>query len=318
MRIAKAIFGLIGTAILGLLVTYIMIPDWTMTNLRDYFWQTVGGFLISAVFGGALVFIAYATYITWRLGDKPVKAFKSLKRVASLEGCESLDSMVEPIKELDEASRQIDEKDQEIDFLKKQIEAADNAKELKNQEPDGIEILRGDDALNLIRMLTDNQKSALAYFYGEGGSAEADSMDAELIELSRLGLLLQPQYFAPGMTAKWIVPPNVNKILDDHPDLLEGFLGPLPVSIETLQELPPSIARHIVEMAENGKDVPFQKITMQENESLLNGDGIFERPKMVFAGSARDAEFYRLTKEWRLFLSDEENLNKAKIVAGMK
>lgn len=217
-----------------------------------------------------------------------------------------------------ERRKKFAEKDKEIDFLKKQIEAADNAKELKNQEPDGIEILRGDDVLNLIRMLTDNQKSALAYFYGEGGSAEADSMDAELIELSRLGLLLQPPFFAPGMTAKWVVPPNVNKILDDHPDLLEGFLGPLPVSIETLQELPPSIARHIVNMAENGKDVPFQKITKQENESLLNGDGIFERPKMVFAGSARDAEFYRLTKEWRLFLSDEENLNKAKIVAGMK
>ena len=85
-------------------------------------------------------------------------------------------------------------------------------------------LLTGDDALNLIRMLTDNQKRALAHFYENGGSGEADPLDAELIGLSRLGLLQRPLMFSPGVDAKWVVPINVNKILSDHPDLLDGFL----------------------------------------------------------------------------------------------
>lgn len=197
-----------------------------------------------------------------------------------------------------------------------EIDAAWNA-----ARDDGGEVLTGDDALNLIRMLTDNQKSALVYFYKMGGSAEADPLDAELIELSRLGLLQQPAMFVPGMSAKWVVPINVNKILADHPDLLDDFLeddNSLPVCIETLQRFSPSFVCRVIEMAESGKDVPFQQITREENESLLEGDGIFERPKMVFSGCARDAEFYRPTREWRLFLSEGDNLEKARIVARMK
>ena len=99
MSIAKALFGLIGSALVGLLLTSIAIPEWTMMNLEQHFWQTVWGFLISAAFGGAVVFVAYATYIDWRLGSGVCKAFDKLRSIAGLEGCTSLADMVEPIKE---------------------------------------------------------------------------------------------------------------------------------------------------------------------------------------------------------------------------
>lgn len=100
MRIAKALFGLIGTAILGLLATYIMIPEWVLVNLEQHLWQTIGGFLISAAFGGAVVFIVYATYMGWKLGSKPCKAFDDLRGIDGLGGCESLADMVEPVKQI--------------------------------------------------------------------------------------------------------------------------------------------------------------------------------------------------------------------------
>lgn len=98
MSIAKALFGLIGSALIGLLLTSIAIPEWTMMNLEQHFWQTVWGFLISAAFGGAVVFVAYATYMDWRLGSGACKAFGKLRSIAGLEGCTSLGDMVEPIK----------------------------------------------------------------------------------------------------------------------------------------------------------------------------------------------------------------------------
>lgn len=100
MRIAKAILGLIGTAILGLLATYIMIPEWVLMNLEQHPWQTIGGFLISAALGGAVVFIAYATYMGWRLGDRPCKAFDDLRGIDALRECKSLADMVEPVRKL--------------------------------------------------------------------------------------------------------------------------------------------------------------------------------------------------------------------------
>lgn len=99
MSIAKALFGLIGSALVGLLLTSIAIPEWTMMNLEQHFWQTVWGFLISAAFGGAVVFVAYATYMDWRLGSGACKAFGKLRSIAGLEGCTSLADMVEPITE---------------------------------------------------------------------------------------------------------------------------------------------------------------------------------------------------------------------------
>lgn len=100
MNIAKTIFGLIGTAILGLLATYITIPEWVLMNLERHFLQTVWGFLISAALGGAAVFIVFSTYVSRRLGSRPCKAFDDLKRIDGLGDCESLADMVERIKKL--------------------------------------------------------------------------------------------------------------------------------------------------------------------------------------------------------------------------
>lgn len=100
MSIAKALFGLIGTAIIGLFVTSVAIPEWTLMNLELHFWQTVWGFLISAAFGGAAVFIIHSAYIGWRLGDNPCGAFDELKGIEQLQGCKSLSDMIDPVKAL--------------------------------------------------------------------------------------------------------------------------------------------------------------------------------------------------------------------------
>lgn len=119
MRIAKAIFGLIGSALLGLLVTFAAIPEWTLTNLERNFWQTVGGFLISAAFGGAVVFIAYSTYVSWRLGSRPYKAFDDLRRIDGLGECESLADMVKPIKSLVSSKGELNARDERIAELER-------------------------------------------------------------------------------------------------------------------------------------------------------------------------------------------------------
>lgn len=122
MRVARALLGLIGTAILGLLATYIMIPEWVLMNLEQHLWQTIGGFLISAALGGAVVFIAHATYMGWRLGDKPCKAFDNLRSIDGLSECETLADVVKPVKKLsakvDELESQISSKDAEIEALR--------------------------------------------------------------------------------------------------------------------------------------------------------------------------------------------------------
>ena len=119
MRIAKALFGLIGSAIVGLFVAFAAIPDWTMMNLNLHFWQTVGGFLISAAFGGAAVFIAYAAYMGWKLGDNPVKAFDELRKVEGFDKCESLAEMVKPAQSIMEKRDELSAKDARIAELEK-------------------------------------------------------------------------------------------------------------------------------------------------------------------------------------------------------
>lgn len=122
MSIAKALLGLIGTAILGLLATYIMIPEWVLVNLEQHPWQTVCGFVISAVFGGAVVFIAYATLMSIKLGSNPCKAFDDLKRIDELKACKSLSDAAEQVGKLDskcsELKRQLSARDAEIAALR--------------------------------------------------------------------------------------------------------------------------------------------------------------------------------------------------------
>lgn len=123
MRVAKAVAGTIGSALVGLVITFAAIPEWTLMNLELHFWQTVGGFIISAAFGGAVVFIVYATYMGWKLGSKPCKAFDDLRGIDGLGECESLADMVEPVRgfaaKADDLKRQLAAKDEKITELTK-------------------------------------------------------------------------------------------------------------------------------------------------------------------------------------------------------
>lgn len=105
MSVARSIVGTVGAALLSILATWIALPDWLLRNLSESPVQTVIGFLVSAVFGGAVVFAAHSIYVIRRLGERPVEAFDDLKRVRGLASCRSLAEMVEPVRNLAAESR---------------------------------------------------------------------------------------------------------------------------------------------------------------------------------------------------------------------
>lgn len=125
MRIAKAVAGTIGSALVGLIITALAIPEWALDNLSQHAFQTVIGFLISAAFGGAVVFIIYATYMNWKLGSKPCKAFDNLRDIDELGECKSLADMVEPV-------RKLASKDVEIAELEKRPEQSAEEQKVKS------------------------------------------------------------------------------------------------------------------------------------------------------------------------------------------
>lgn len=122
MSIAKAIIGTVGAALVGILAAWIALPDWLLQNLSMSPVQTVVGFFASAFFGGAVVFAAYSAYVIYSLGEKPVKAFQSLKKVKSLSGCRSLSDAAEQVEKLDskcsEMENALSVKDAEIAALR--------------------------------------------------------------------------------------------------------------------------------------------------------------------------------------------------------
>ncbi len=177
MRLAKAIFGTVGSAAIGLFLASLAMPEWVEMNLDQYFWQTIGGFIISAAFGGSVVFIAYATYIAWRLGDKPVKAFKRLKGIAALSKCESLSDVAMKVEQIDskcsEMKNLLSAKDAEIAALK-------NAK-----VPTPLDALRrdlGNEGIASFRAL------CAASTYVDGKPARPLVFDLDDAKLSAIGL----------------------------------------------------------------------------------------------------------------------------------
>lgn len=80
--------------------------------------------------------------------------------------------------------------------------------------------LRGEQALDFIRSLPENQRAFLRKIYDDGGSIETDPFDAELDAMATYGLVLRPAVFTPGVAAKWTLPPNINCIIRDYPDVL--------------------------------------------------------------------------------------------------
>ncbi len=183
-----------------------------------------------------------------------------------------------------------------------------------NSDDDGVQMLTGEDALNFIRSLTDNQKSILAEIYDSGGSISADPFDGDLSQLRTYGLVSMPPIVAPGMPCKWSIPPNVNRILCDNPDLLEvdsKEIEPTPKGISSLS----SIMAHAVWSAYEHGDMPIGEAHEEVWASIIDGDGIFERVCHPYMGARNPTDKYRLTSKWRIALKDEATLNLVKIAA---
>lgn len=83
-------------------------------------------------------------------------------------------------------------------------------------------ILTGETALNFVRCLTDNQHEILKEMRDNGGTLEADPLDGDMQQLAKYGMVERPPMFAPGVDTKWTLPPDVNRLLRDHPDVLEA------------------------------------------------------------------------------------------------
>ena len=195
-----------------------------------------------------------------------------------------------------------------------QLRAKDDEIAEDSSDDCGVQMLTGEDALNFIRSLTDNQKSILAEIYDSGGSISADPFDGDLSQLRKYGLVSMPPIVAPGMPCKWSIPPNVNRILRDNPDLLEvdsKEIEPTPKGISSLS----SIMAHAVWRAYEHGDMPIGEAHEEVWASIIDGDGIFERVCHPYMGARNPTDKYRLTSKWRIALKDEATLDLVKIAA---
>ena len=97
MSVARSIIRSFVAGFGSIAFTWIAMPDWLLANLSEHPVQTVLGFLASAVFGGAVVYAAYGTYVSRRLGDRPGEAFDAMRRAEGMAGCRSLSEAADAV-----------------------------------------------------------------------------------------------------------------------------------------------------------------------------------------------------------------------------
>lgn len=102
----------------------------------------------------------------------------------------------------------------------KQMDDALAEKDARIAKLESPPILKDEQALNFVRSLTDNQHAILREMYENGGTALADPLDGEMLELMSYKMVSRPSEFVYGMVCKWTLPPNVNSIIRRHPEVL--------------------------------------------------------------------------------------------------
>lgn len=102
------------------------------------------------------------------------------------------------------------------------LEKEHRLEDAEDEKTEDSPILTGEKALNFMRSLTDNQHAILKEMYENGGTLLADSLDGDMQQLAKYGMVERPSLFVPGMETKWTLPPNVNMIIREHPDVLES------------------------------------------------------------------------------------------------
>lgn len=105
---------------------------------------------------------------------------------------------------------------------REQMDEALSEKDARISELESPPILTDEQALNLVRSLTDNQHAILREMYDHGGTLLVDPLDGDMQQLARYGMAERPSMFVPGMECKWTLPPSVNMIIREHPDVLES------------------------------------------------------------------------------------------------
>ncbi len=86
-------------------------------------------------------------------------------------------------------------------------------------------------------------------------------------------------------------------------------------SPKALLNLSPIIAQTMLELCEK-ETLPFGKAHNSVVKSIVNEEGYFERPTMMFSGHRRPSDIYRLTPKWRAFLADEKNMETLRRLVG--
>lgn len=118
-------------------------------------------------------------------------------------------------------------KDTEISELQNRVTDFEKTQEqldevLAEREENLPKPLTGDAALNFVRGLTANQHEILKEMYDNGGTLEADPFDGEMVQLLELHMVSRPSQFYSGIDVAWTLPPNINMIIREHPDVLES------------------------------------------------------------------------------------------------
>lgn len=186
------------------------------------------------------------------------------------------------------------------------------AKAAGEKGEDQPEPLKGEQALNFVRHLTDNQHDILREMYESGGTILADPLDGDLQQLAKYGMVERPSLFAPGVDTKWTLPPNVNMIIRDHPDVLmteEKKAAEQPraedeLKLKMMKGFSKQKARAILDAFEADGYVEIGDFENEVMASIQRNEGIFLREAWRAYGMSVAGRNYCITDEWRAFLRD--------------
>ena len=183
--------------------------NWLVWSLTNYTWSFIG-----------LCILVFAFGVIIGLAIQYGRLYKKLKLVDKSDiPIAHKQSEIDLLKQKYDTERtkyeaEIVKLKSEIDLLKKEDSA-------KTEQTEVVK-LPEKDFVKYIDKFPDNQKDILAEIYEAGGSIEADSLDGDLMNLAKAGLVSIPSFISPGNDCTWSLTPEINDLITRHPEVVES------------------------------------------------------------------------------------------------
>ena len=183
------------------------------------------------------------------------------------------------------------------------------------EQHSGLFALTGDEALRYIANQPENIRKALRDVYEEGGAVEADAMDGMMQRLNSLGLISPPPLYSPYEDILWSITPDVNALLRDYPEVLDGESPDDLRKLKKLKGFSRCKARLVLKAFEADSMVEAGNDDIVVISSCQSGEGIFVAEAVTASGVRRTTGKYTITDGWRAFLRERAHIDAVRELA---